>query len=371
MQKTILIAAGIGTLLAACSGHGKHAAAEPSPLAVGTAVAECSEQPRRMSFVGKLSGKYDAVIQPRVSGYLTGKHYADGMPVKRGQLLFTVDGSELSSVMASAEAALYSARAEEAEARSNYERAVPLAGINAISKVQLEQYATRLSAAKASLRSAEQALRRARLNYGYAKIYAPVDGIISSTRAHEGDLVGPGSQFTTLATISNVDSMTVDISIPMSEYLQLSGREQATYDNASLLSDIRLTLADGTPYPYPGTYDYTRKDISDAMGSIIIAVIFPNPDATLKPGQFARVAAGVGLPQKAVLVPQRAVSQTQGTDAVWVVRPDSTVEYRRVRAGGTEGGMWRIDEGLSAGERVATSGLQKMHDGMKVAPQNI
>ena len=128
-------------------------------------------------------------------------------------------------------------------------------------------------------------------------------------------------------------------------------------------------LADGTEYPYEGLYDYTRKDVSSTTGTLVLVVMFPNPDRSLKPGQFARVEASVGPVRPRVVVPQACVSQAQGVNSVWVVRPDSTAMYRRVIPGDTYGSMWCIDEGLIDGELVVTAGQQKLHNGMKVIPE--
>lgn len=128
-------------------------------------------------------------------------------------------------------------------------------------------------------------------------------------------------------------------------------------------------LADGTVYPYEGLYDYTRKDVSSTTGTLVLVVMFPNPDRSLKPGQFARVEASVGPVRPRVVVPQACVSQAQGINSVWVVRPDSTAMYRRVIPGDTYGSMWCIDEGLIDGELVVTAGQQKLHNGMKVIPE--
>ena len=156
---------------------------------------------------------------------------------------------------------------------------------------------------------------------------------------------------------------------PMAQYLRAAGPRTSIFDNAGLLTDIRLMLADGTVYPYKGLYDYTRKDVSSTTGTLVLVVMFPNPDRSLKPGQFARVEANVGPVRPRVVVPQACVSQAQGVNSVWVVRPDSTAMYRRVIPGDTYGTMWCIDEGLIDGELVVTAGQQKLHDGMKVIPE--
>lgn len=364
----LLIAAGFAVaLLPAGCGRHKPKPAMP-PLPVETTFAVTDSIPNRMSFIGYLASNFDAVIQPRINGFLLSSQFSNGMPVKRGQLLFTIDPDQLSTTMLASEAALQSAKAQALEARNNYERAVPLAKINAISQSQLDQYTAQYKAAEASVRSAEQTLSSARMNVGYTELRSPIDGIIEHTAAHVGDYVGPGTQFSVLTTVSNIDTLTVEVAIPMAQYLRAAGQRSTIYDNAGLLSDIRLTLADGTQYPHPGRYDYTRKDVSSTTGTLVVVVMFPNPDKSLKPGQFARVEANVGPVRPRVVVPQRCVSQAQGINSVWVVRPDSTAVYRRVVLGDTYGTMWCVEEGLADGEQVVLAGQQKLRNGMKVIP---
>lgn len=370
MNKTLLLPCAVfAVCLSGCHRAPKQPTMPPMPVEV--ARAHTDSVPERMNFIGTLASNFDAVIQPRVNGYLLSKHFGDGMPVRRGQLLFTIEPDLLSTSMLAAQAALESAHAQALEASNNYERAVPLARINAISQSQLDQYTAQNKAAQAAVRSAEQTLRSASLEVGYTKIHAPIAGVIAYTQANAGDYVGPGTQFSTLTTISNLDTMTVDLAIPMAQYLRYAGPRRSLYDNQGLLSDIRLTLADGTQYPLAGSYDYTRKDISNASGTITLVAAFPNPEQRLKPGQFARVAANVGPVQLRVVVPQQCISQAQGVNSVWVVRPDSTAEFRRVELGPTLGDLWCITQGVGQGEWVVLAGQQKLHNGMKVSPAHL
>lgn len=320
------------------------------------------------NFISTISANYSATIQPRIASYLTSSSFENGMPVKQGQLLFTLDDSEQRANRLAAEAALSSARAKAVEARRNYERAIPLARINAISQTQLDQYTAENVAAKASVNSSRQNLANARLAESYTKIYSPINGIISSSNAHIGDYVGVGTQFATLTTIQNIDTVSVDIALPMNEYLTLSGKSNFSYENSKLLSDITLTLADGSVYPLRGFYKFTRQSIAGALGTIIIVVGFDNPDYALKDGQFARISTRIGSPKQQIIVPQQAVSQEQNISSVWVIRPDSTAEFRKVKPGSTYGSYWIIDEGISNGEVVALTGGMKLKNGMKVTP---
>ena len=218
------------------------------------------------------------------------------------------------------------------------------------------------------MKSAEQNLRNALLDESYTRIYAPISGIISSSAATAGDYIGPGTQFSALTTIQNIDTVGVDLAIPMKEYLDITERKEFSYDNASLLSNIRLHLADGGDYPESGFYQYTRQSIASEMGTIVLVVGFRNPNYALKVGQFARVTASLGANKECIIIPQRAVSQIQNISSVWVIRPDSTAEYREVQLGDTAGEWWIVNSGVSKDEMVATSGLQKLRNGMKVSP---
>ena len=180
-----------------------------------------------------------------------------------------------------------------------------------------------------------------------------------------------GTQFSVLTTISNIDTVAVDVAIPMAQYLRYAGTRPSIYENDGLLSDITLSLADGVVYPSKGWYSYTQKDISSSMGTIVLVVKFANPDYTLKPGQFARVTANVGPSLPCVVVPQRAVTQMQDLSSVWVVGRDSTAEYRRVTLGRIAGDRWCILSGVEPGEWVVTAGIQKLHNGQKVIPTPI
>lgn len=352
----------------ACCGCRHHATDNAQMLAVEVAPVIKAALPNKKTFIAPISANYHATIQPRISGFLVSSSFSNGMPVKQGDLIFRLDDAPQRANRLSAEASLSSSRAKAVEARRNYERAIPLARINAISQMQLDQYTAENLAATAAVKSAEQNLRNAQLEESYTRIYAPISGIISSSAATAGDYVGPGTQFSELTTIQNIDTVSIDLSIPMSEYLATSGRKAFSYDNASLLSDIQLRIADGTLYPEPGFYKFTRQRIASEMGSIVIVVGFRNPDYALKAGQFARVTASLGNDTEQIVVPQRAVNQIQSISSVWVIRPDSTAEYREVQLGNTSGEWWIVEKGVSTGEVVATTGLQKLRNGMKVSP---
>ncbi len=352
-------------LLVGCKGPRKSAPSAPE-LRLNSVVARIDSTALTRTFISTIEADYSAPIEPRVSGYLRAVEFASGMPVKRGQPLFAIEGGELQNTLMEAEADLYSAQAQLVEARNNYERALPLARIEAVSATQLDQYKAQYAAAQAAVRSAEQRLNSARLEVGYTLISSPIDGIAAATEAHVGDYVGPGSRFEVLTTISNLDTVQVTLSLPTAEYLALRGEAVESYRNADFLSHIRLYLADGTLYPYVGRYDYTRKDVSSGEGTLQLVVRFPNPEALLKAGQFARVVAEVGPRNPYLVVPAEAVNEQQGLNSVWVVGPDSTLSFRRVELGPLLPSGQSIQSGLVAGERLLVDGSQKVHKGEKI-----
>lgn len=324
--------------------------------------------PVRMEFVGRLASNHDITIQPRVSGYLVSIEFDNGMPVRRGQVLFRIDPADIDARLSAAEASLSSARAQLAEAENNYRRAVPLAEMEAISRSSLDQYTAQYASARAALKSAEASLRTVQLDKDYTVISSPIDGVVAATSASVGDLVGPGSQYTVLTTVSDLDSMSVNLSLPVATYLKLRG-EGPSYSNADLLSDIRLSLAGGEEYPEPGRYSYTAKNVADMMGTMVLVVKFPNRGQLLKPGQFARVKADVGPARESVMIPAACVVESQGLSSVWVVKPDSTVTFRSVTLGASSGENVVIEEGLNGGEKVLAGGQMKVREGMKIVPE--
>ena len=370
MKRTFLLLA-VALLAVACGKRSEQKApAVPPIVEVAQAISEPIVQPMR--FQSLIYSNYDATIQPRTQGYLLTKEFSKGMPVRKGQTLYTIDAAEVRLSVESNRSALASAKVALAEAANNYRRAVPLAAIDAISQSSLDQYKAAYAAAEAKVESAQAQLDNSLLELSYATVVSPIDGIIDDNGATVGDWVGPGSSYSVLATVSNTEQIGVHIQLPFARYLRLRGEGSEgvpSYDNRELLSDIRLFLADGSEYPYKGAYAYTQRNAGDQTGTIIIVASFPNPQRELKIGQTASVVANVGSPQGVVLVPQRAVVQTLDTAGVWVVGKDNTVSYRLVTLGSTFGDMWIVEDGLSGGEVVVTGGAQKLRSGQAVKTQ--
>ncbi|MFI3282332.1 MAG: efflux RND transporter periplasmic adaptor subunit [Rikenellaceae bacterium] len=356
-------------LIVAISCHQKSKKMSMPPLRVEVAEAQSVPIFEKVEVASQIKSLYDVVIQPRVDGFLDSISFSEGMPIKRGDLLFTLDASQYNISVLAAQAELESAIAQEIAAHNNYQRAVPLAEIDAISQSDLDQYTATHSAAKASVKSAQEALNSAKLNLSYTQIASPIDGIIADSPASEGDYVGPSTALSTLTTVSYIDTVEVEIPIPTAIYLKnVAHQEGGSYDNSTLLSDIELTLSGGEKYRYAGEYHYTLKDSPTSSSSVVVVAKFPNPSRRLKSGMFARVKSNIGEQKESVVVPQEAVNQNQGVNSVWIVRPDSVVEFREVTLGATSAQNWIIESGVEPGESVLLTGQLKVHNGAKIIP---
>lgn len=363
--KTILLFLVIITSFSCVGKKSKHGSMPP--MEVDVVKAESQLVPYRYTFISQTSSNLDFTIEPRINGYLLRKNYRSGQPVKKGDVLFEIEEEPYRIALSKAQANVASAKATLTNAESNFNRVEPLTKIQALSQSELDAATSQLLAARAGYKVALQELNNAKLQLSYTKLVAPHDGIGSSSNAVPGDFVGVGTSFAVLATVSYIDSVAVDLSLPMSKYLEISSNEPS-YSNKNLLSDISMQLSDGSIYPLDGIYNYTKTEVDDAADAIVMQVLFPNTDYALKAGQFVRIIATIGEPVRVVTIPQICVSQTQNLFNVWVVSSDSTAQYRRVTIGDTVGDRYIVKDGLKDGELVLTGGFFKMRNGEKVVP---
>lgn len=354
-------------LLFSCKGKDKKM--EMPLLDIEVVAAKEEFVPYRYTFVSTTESANSYIIEPRISGYLNSKNYSDGMPVKKGELLFTIDPESYQLAVDRADASLASAKSTLVNAQSNYDRVKPLADLKALSQSDLDDAIASLASAKAQYNVALAEKNSALLDLSYTIIRAPHKGIISTTNAAKGDYIGVGTDFEELATIYEIDTIAINLSFPMAKYLTLRKKIGESYSNADLLSDITLTLSDNSLYPHTGIYSFTKSVVNEESGAITFQVLFPNPNYMLKPNQFARVVATVGEVDKKIIIPQKSVSQSQNIYSVWVIDKDKKAEYRQVVIGGESGSDFIIESGLTANELVATNGFFKLREGMTVNPK--
>jgi membrane fusion protein (multidrug efflux system) len=247
--------------------------------------------------------------------------------------------------------------------------------MNAVSQSDLDAALAQRDAAEASVEAAEASLRAARIELGYTRIYSPIDGVIGKTEAHPGDFVGRGVTQTALNEVSRIDTILVNFHIPEEQYLTITRPLLEKKDTLHMVlneprRNLTLILADGTQYPELGKLRFANRQVNATTGTILLQADFANPTGLLRPGQFARVKANVDLIEDGLLIPQRCVTELQGTYSVYVVNSENKVESREIEVGPTFGeGMWIVTNGLEAGEHVIYEGLLQVSSGMEVRPE--
>jgi membrane fusion protein (multidrug efflux system) len=284
--------------------------------------------------------------------------------------------------LAQAQANLATAEANQRKAQLDEDRYTPLAAQQAITQqdldnarqtnqadkaqvaaahAQVETASAQIEAARAGVVAAEAALETAKVNLGFTRLAAPIDGIAGVAAVQVGNLVGPSGNAVT--TVSTLDPIKANFTVSEQEYLSLS-RADALHS-----LQLHLVLADGSVHPEPGRFSFADRSVDPATGAIQLTGLFANPGNRLRPGQYAKVRAGIGVRAGALLVPQRAVVDTQGTYMVPVVDPNHTVRFAMVKVGDRIGSNWIIDDGLKPGELVVTDGLFHIRPGAVVNPK--
>ena len=365
---TGLVSTGILLSALGCSNGNVRAAAPPPPPVVEVAPVIQKNVPVQGEWVGTLEGYVNAQISPQVSGYLIRQDYREGALVKKGQLLFEIDPRPFQGVLDQAKGQLAQAEARMANAEINVKRDIPEAEAHAIPQSQLDTDTQALLAAKAAVEADQAAVEQARINLGYTKVVSLIDGIAGINTVQVGNLVGPAS---VLTAVSQLSPIKVYFPISEQEYLRMAdGGGPGSVDFITHASRIplQMTLADGSTYPHPGRIIFADRQVNTQTGTIQIVGEFPNSKNLLRPGQYARVQAPTGNITEALLVPQAAVSQQQGTYQVTVVSADNRAQLRTVQVGPTVGTLWVITSGLKPGERVVVAGAEKTKEGELVNP---
>lgn len=317
-------------------------------------------------WVGTTDGLVNAKIRAQVTGYLLRQKYREGTLVRKGDLLFEIDPRTFKAALDQAEGQLAQAKARLGKTELDVKRYTPLAKEGAISKQELDDAIQANLAAKASVHSAEAAVEQAGLNLGFTKIISPINGIAGTANAQIGDLVGP--QTSELTTVSTIDPIKVYFSISEREYLFFAQRISRAEDESlqSREATLDLILADDSVYPHKGKLSYADRQVDIKTGTIRVAALFPNTGNILRPGQFARVRALTETRGNALLVPQRSITELQGSFQLAVVGQDNKVQIRSIQAGKRIDNLWIVNKGLKPGERVIVEGMQKVRDGQVV-----
>jgi membrane fusion protein (multidrug efflux system) len=374
-------------MITACgSRDSKVAANSSSGVPVDAVRVRQGNVPLAGDWVGTLDGFVNAQIQPQVSGYLVQQKYREGSPVAKDQVLFQIDPRPFQAIVDQAAAQLQQAKGQLAQAKAqqtlaqiNLKRDTPLAQVRAIAQSQLdnerqqaEQTDAGVAAAEAAISAADAALTTAKLNLGFTEVRSLVSGVAGQAMTQVGNLVNPQS---VLTSVSQLDPIKVYFSLSDAEYLVLVERANKSTGNSLLRGKsqlpLTLTLADGKVWPNKGHIVFVDRQMNQQTGAIRIAASFPNPGNILRPGQFGRVTAETEIRQNAILVPQFAVQEMQGTKQVYIAGPDNKAHLVNVTLGPQAGNDWIITSGLQANQRVITSNVQKLRDGAQVTVHEI
>ena len=403
MSESLLVAA-VAFQLTGC-GRISAGAAEPTPPEVEVVAVEQKDIPIYREWIGTLDGLVNAAIRSQVTGYLLTQDYAEGSFVRKGQLLFQIDPRPLQAAADQAKGQLAQANGQLAQARAQYQqseaqlasaeanqrkaqfdenRYIPLAKEHAVTQqdldnavqsndsakaqvkmatAQIEAAKAQIEAASAAVEAAKASLEAANVNLGFTKLYSPIDGIAGNAQIQIGNLVNPAANAVT--TVSTVDPIKVTFAVSEQEYLRLSKQYKPTDPTPPL----ELILADGTVYPHPGKYAFAGRQVNQSTGAIEATGLFPNPGNILRPGQYGKVRVAVETLQGAVLVPQQAVTELQGSYQVAAVDSNDAVIVKPIHVGDQVGSSWVVRDGLNPGERVIVDGIQKVGPGMHVKPK--
>ncbi|HET9598231.1 MAG TPA: efflux RND transporter periplasmic adaptor subunit [Anaeromyxobacteraceae bacterium] len=356
-------------LLAGCAKKEQAAPAAAPPEVPVVEVAQ-KDTPLTFELVAQLKGFEDVEIRARVSGFLKSVDYTEGGNVKKGQLLFTIDDEPYKAQVAQAQAAVARAESALAKAELDVKRSTPLAEKRAISQRELDNDLAQRRSATAVVAAAKAQLEQARLDLGYTRVFSPVNGLAGYAERKVGDLVGKDGP-TKLTTVSTLDPIRATVNIREADYLRFAkaraAREGKGKGNVKD-REPKLILADGSTYPATGKIVLVDRAVDPLTGSLRVDLAFPNPDRLLRPGFYGRIVADYDELKGALLVPQEAVTELQGSYLVAVVGEGDKIDVRKIETGPKVGGMWVVTSGLKPGERVVTAGSQRLRPGQVVKP---
>jgi RND family efflux transporter MFP subunit len=377
-----LLVAGVSLFCIAC-GEKNAQADKPGAVDVQVAQVEQKDVPIYGEWIGTLDGLVDADVKAQVTGYLLKQAYVEGSFVRKGQLLFQIDPrpfeaalDQAKAQLGQAQAQLANAEAAQMQAQLNVNKYTPLALEQAASQQDLDNAVqTNVGAkatvvnSKAAIQAAEAAVRTAQINLDFTRLIAPIDGIAGQAQLQVGALVNTSSA--AITTVSTVDPIKVFFTVSEQEYLAFNRLypTQATRENQEKRMPLELILADGTSYAKKGRVSFADRAVNQNTGAIRIAGLFDNPGNILRPGQYARIRAATSIRQGALLIPQRAVTELQGSYDVAVVDGANKADIVSVKVGPQVGSMWIIEEGLKPGDRVVAEGVQKVRPGAQVNPK--
>jgi membrane fusion protein (multidrug efflux system) len=364
LAKAFLVAVVFG--LSGCGKEAVQTEGAPPPEVLVTQVVK-ADVPIVREWVGTLNGSENADIRARVSGYLQKKDYQEGSYVKEGDLMFEIDARPFEAALDEAKSQLDQAQAVQLATEADFARSQDLFNKKVISEQEFENKKQLNQANISKVGALEASVETAKLNLEFTRISAPVDGIAGIANAQIGDLVGPGST-ATLTTVSKIDPIRLYFPLSEKDYKQYASGLQKMMQKpeSERAAAVEMVFADKTVYPVKGKFAFVDRQVDPTTGTILVAVNFPNPDHTLRPGQFAKARAVIENISGALVIPERALVELQGSYQIGVLGTDNKVEIRPIKIGPRFKGEVVVTEGLKEGEEVIVEGVQKVRPGMVV-----
>jgi membrane fusion protein (multidrug efflux system) len=361
-----------GCLILAGCGQQKATGGPPGPAEVAIVTVRPEKVAITTELTGRTSAYLVAEVRPQVGGIIQKRLFNEGGDVKAGSVLYQIDPATYQAAYASAKAALARAEANLTTTRLRAERYKELVAIKAVSQQDYDDITAALKQSEADNEVGKAAVETARINLAYTRITAPISGRIGKSSVTAGALV-TASQGSSLATIQQLDPVYVDVTQSSASLLRLqqnmaSGKLKR---NGAGQAKVKLILENDTKYPLGGTLQFRDVTVDPTTGSVILRVVFPNPNGVLLPGMFVRAVVEEGVNQQAILVPQQAVSlDPKNNPVILIVGPDGNVQQRVLALDRAIGDKWLVSSGLAPGDRVIVEGLQKVKPGasVKVVP---
>jgi membrane fusion protein (multidrug efflux system) len=366
MRRFAFVGAFVIGLLVVTGCSRKPAQTGPPPPEVLVTTVQPRDVPRVLERVATLDGFINANINAQVQGYIVSRDYQEGSVVKKGDLLFQIDPRPFEAALAQAKGTLARDKANLEKADADEKRALDLFKKKVISDSERDTAIAAAGSSRASVEADEAAVKQAEINLSYTKITAPIDGVTGFANNQVGDLVGPSTgPLTTMSQIDPIKAVVTAGEGPFTDFV--SRHPDATERNAYIKTlQFELILGNGEVYAHKGTFYALDRSIDVKTGSIRYYVTFPNPGNVLRPGQFGNVRFVADMKKGAMVVPQEAVNELQGSYQVAVVDQNNKVSIRPVKMGERIGAMWEVTEGLKPGDKVVVQGLQKAREGSTV-----
>jgi membrane fusion protein, multidrug efflux system len=365
VKRLVLIIA-IAAVAAACT---EKEAPKPQPPAVLFARVVQRDVPVGIEAVGQTRGSEEVQVRPQIEGTLTAIDFKEGQQVKRGQLLYHIDDRSYAAQVEQLRGELEQAKARLLKADQDVARYTPLVAQKAVSQMELDNAKAAQQSGHGAVAAATGALRDAQVKLSYCRISAPTDGIAGISNKSVGNLVSPADA-NPLTTLSKIDPIWVKITIPEAQFLEMTRRARERRARGDTTTHaIRMVLADGSTFPHVGKLRALDARADPTTGTVPMDITFPNPERLLRAGQFARIISVSDVLKGALVIPQRAVQDLQGTSRVAVIGAGDSVQMKNITTGQKAGSIVVVTNGLAAGDRVVVEGLQRVRAGIVVHPE--